>query len=254
MHTCRNYIHDIEEFAEFLFERQPDGVELSDVTHVLLRSFLASISGKNKKSTQARKLSSLKTFFKFLVQVDVLEQNPAHALQTPRREKYLPRHMTVDEVFAFLNIIPADTLLHVRDRAMLEVLYSSGVRVSEMVGLNRVDCDVAQGFLRVTGKGNKQRIVPLGRTARECLEQYLQKTATMLQRAGSGPADTRPVFLNVRGGRLTARSVARIVDKYVLQCGMKHKMSPHAIRHTFATHMLGAGADLRAIQELLGHV
>jgi integrase/recombinase XerC len=162
--------------------------------------------------------------------------------------------MSVDEVFALLDAVPDDTVLLARDRAMLEVLYSTGVRVSELVGLSRDGIDRERACLRVMGKGRRERIVPIGAKALCSLERYAAMSEHLCRKHyGDAPARLVPLFLNNRGGRLTARSVARVVDRHIVRCGLAHKMSPHALRHSFATHMLNAGADLRAIQELLGH-
>ncbi len=254
-HTCRNYLTDLWEFDAFLREDHRGMVShVDEINSLTIRAYLAFLSKKNKKRTQARKLSSLKTFFTYLVREQILADNPAQPVRTPKTEKHLPRHMSVDEVFAFLDSVPCETMLQARDKAILEVLYSSGIRVSELVGLSRGGIERAESVIRVLGKGGKERVVPVGDKALSSLEHYLEQSEPFCRkRYPDIPADRVPVFLNNRGGRLTARSVARIVDKYVLQCGLLHKMSPHAIRHSFATHMLNAGADLRAIQEMLGH-
>lgn len=254
-HTRRNYLQDMHEFAAFLeagAADEPGGITAVD--SLAIRAYLSRIAKKNKRTSQARKLSCLKSFFRFLVREGVLEHNPAQAIRTPRLERSLPRHMTVDQIFALLDAVPVATLSECRDRALLEVLYSTGIRVSELVGLNRHSLDLAAGALQVFGKGRRERLVPIGVKAAESLRQYLARSADLAATVSSAQGRQQaPVFLNARGGRLTARSVARIVDKYILRCGMHLRMSPHAIRHSFATHLLNAGADLRAIQELLGH-
>jgi len=251
-HTHRNYVSDIREFAEFVRER---GFAANDspasLNSFVIRAYLANIAKKNKRSSQARKLSCLRSFFKFLVRCRVIEHNPARSVKTPRSERVLPRHLTVDQMFALLDSVPVETLSQCRDRAILEVLYSTGIRVSELVGMNRETINPGAGMLRVMGKGRKERLVPIGRHASARLQEYLSRSSS-----NAAPAADRkgtPVFLNQRGGRLSARSVARIVDKYILRCGLHHRISPHALRHSCATHMLNAGADLRAIQEMLGH-
>ncbi|MEI6126673.1 MAG: tyrosine recombinase XerC [Pseudomonadota bacterium] len=251
-HTCRNYLHDLWEFNEFLREGRSDKVAgACDIGNLTIRSYLAGLSKKNRKTSQARKLSCLKSFFKFLVREGVLTGNPAQSVRTPRLEKYLPRHMTVDQMFALLDSVPDETVADFRDKAILEVLYSTGVRVSELTGLNRDELEPGSGILRVIGKRRKERLVPIGAKAAGSLERYVRKSAEQARQHYAGhPA---PLFLNKSGGRLTTRSVARIVDKYILACGLQQKMSPHALRHSFATHLLNAGADLRAIQEFLGH-
>ncbi len=256
VHTCRNYLHDIREFQHFLQERYGDSLhEAADIGSMMVRAYLADLSKKNRKSSQARKLSSLKTFFRYLVREGVLTGNPAEAIRTPKAGKHLPRHMTVDEVFALLDAVPAETTLEHRDKAVLELLYSSGIRVSELVNVNRGDIDFEGGFVRVLGKGRKERVVPVGGAALSAVDRYFSASAdTVEKQYAAVHGGVVPAFLNNRGGRLTVRSVARIVDKYVLRCGLQHRMSPHALRHTFASHMLNAGADLRSIQEMLGHV
>lgn len=252
-HTCRAYLHDLEAFSRFLEESCRDRVAaLSDITVLVLRSYLARLAGRHRKSTQTRTLACLKSFFRFLEREERIAENPARHIRTPRPESRLPRHMSVDEVFALLDGMPGDSVAQQRDRAIMETLYSSGLRVSELVGMDRRDVDVAGGNVRVMGKGARERMVPVGRRALAVLTTYLEHTRKQACRRYA-EAGRAPVFLNNRGGRLTARSVGRIVDRCVLACGMHHKMSPHALRHSFATHMLNAGADLRAIQEFLGH-
>lgn len=255
-HTCRSYLHDVMAFDRFLSDTRSDNIsDVQDLGSSEIRAYLAVLAKRNRKSTQARKLSSLKTFFRFLFREKRVTADPAQDIASPKLEKYLPRHMTVDEAFAFLDSIPDKTLLEARDKAMIELFYSAGIRVSELVGLDVGSLDLKSGLVRVFGKGRRERIVPVGEKAVFSLEKYLDKSRTVRSRQYAGiPETARPVFLNHRGGRITARSVARIVDKYVLKCGLQKKLSPHAIRHSFATHMLNAGADLRAIQELLGHV
>ena len=256
VHTCRNYLRDVREFDGFLSEHRQlfTQRDIGRIGHLEIRAYLATIAKHNKKASQARKLSSLKAFFKFLVREGVLSHSPAQSVTAPKIEQYLPRHMTVDEAFILLDSIPVDTTLRARDRAMLEVLYSTGIRVSELVGLNDADLDLAAGIIKVLGKGAKERRVPIGAKALQYVELYLKKRPGLLEKQSPQNRGTGvPVFLNRFAGRISARSVARMLDKYVLTCGLRQRMSPHAIRHSFATHMLNAGADLRAIQELLGH-
>ena len=242
-------------FDSFLNEGYQGKItNIKDVNHLVIRAYLAFLSKKNKKTSQSRKLSCLKSFFRFLVREEVILNNPAQSVRTPKIEKHLPRHMTVDEVFSLLDSVPDDTIIQARDKAILEVLYSTGIRVSELVGMNRDELELYLGIIRVTGKGQKERIVPMGKKAIQCTENYLRKSETVCKKNYSNANVKKiPLFLNIRGGRLTSRSVARVIDKYILRCGLQQKISPHAIRHSFATHMLNAGADLRAIQEFLGH-
>jgi integrase/recombinase XerC len=253
-HTSRGYLHDLAEFDLFLQEKGYGAAGLADIDNFAVRAWLACLAKTNKKSSQARKLSSIKAFFRFLKQQGIIEHNPAQPVKTPRQDTYLPRHLSVDEMFAVLDSMPQDSMLQVRDRAILELLYSSGMRVSELVGLNRNGFELAEGSIKVFGKRRKERIVPVGKKSVACIERYIAASSDLCRTTyGDGVQKKLPLFLNRNGGRLTARSIARIVDRYTLQAGVLHKMSPHGVRHSFATHMLNAGADLRAIQELLGH-
>ena len=253
-HTSRGYLHDLTEFDLFLQDKGYAAAGLADIDNFAVRAWLACLARKNKKSSQARKLSSIKAFFRFLKQQGIIEHNPAQPVKTPRQDNYLPRHLSVDEMFAVLDSVPLDSLLQVRDRAILELLYSSGLRVSELVGLNRTGLELAAGSIKVFGKRRKERMVPVGKKAAACIERYIAESSVLCRTVyGNETQKKAPLFLNRNGGRLTARSIARIVDTYTLQAGVLHKMSPHGMRHSFATHMLNAGADLRAIQELLGH-
>jgi len=248
-HTRRNYVRDISEFAAFVRDNGFAEHGIAAVDGFAIRAYLAHIAKTNKRSSQARKLSCLRSFFRFLVRRRVIEYNPALSVKTPRPERPLPRHLTVDQMFGLLDSVPVQTTAQCRDRAILEVLYSTGIRVSELIGLNREGVDPGAGVIRVMGKGRKERVVPIGTQAAARLRDYLMRSAGDAAASASGT----PVFLNRSGTRLTARSVARIVDKYILRCGMHHRISPHDLRHSCATHLLNAGADLRAIQEMLGH-
>ncbi|MCX5907903.1 MAG: tyrosine-type recombinase/integrase, partial [Deltaproteobacteria bacterium] len=207
----------------------------------------------HKKSSMARKLAALRSFFRYLVEEGFLLQNPAEVVATPKQEKLLPNFLPVDEMFALLATPDSSTTWGARDLAILETLYSCGIRVSELVGLSDGDIDFSLGVLRVFGKGRKERIVPIGRKAVAVLGGYLPRRDQELASLNL-KRDRPPLFINVKGGRLTARSVARILEKYVRKSALLRKVSPHALRHTFATHLLDAGADLRSIQEMLGHV
>jgi len=258
--TCRSYRHDLEEFFTFLTESQPvgkararsdDPIEIDRVDGITIRGFLGYLHKRNKKTTIARKLSTLRSFFKFLVRRGVTEDNPAETILTPKQEKTIPNYLPVDEMFRLLDSIHSNSILDLRNRAIFETLYSCGIRVSELVGLNTSDVDFGQALIRVFGKGGKERIVPIGKKALGAITNYRQKLKE--KRKISSKLDG-PLFLNKNMGRLTARSVARILDKLVTACGLLTPVSPHTLRHTFATHMLDAGADLRVVQELLGHM
>jgi integrase/recombinase XerC len=242
-HTCRNYLRDLEQFESFL-----DGMAVEKVDRLVLRKYLSYLHRKNRKSSIARKLSTLRSFFKYLVREQIIPSNPAKPVSTPRVDKLLPTALSVDEAFRLMESpsrVKSARETEARDRALLELLYSSGIRVSELEGLNRNRLDLDLGIVRVMGKGRKERIVPVGAKAVEALAAYLEVR-------GQG-AEESPLFVNRRGGRLTTRSVARVVKKYARHSAIFRKISPHSLRHTFATHLLDAGADLREIQEMLGH-
>ncbi|MDD4457401.1 MAG: tyrosine recombinase XerC, partial [Syntrophotalea acetylenica] len=212
---------------------------------LLLRRYLARLHKRNCRTTIGRKLSAIRSFFRYLVRQGALQVNPAETVATPRRERYLPKVLTVDEMFALIQAAASDEPLTVRDRAILELFYSSGLRVGELAALDVGHVDLAEGLVRVRGKGDKERIVPVGRMARQALDRYLV--------ARGAPRQDHPLFLNYRGERLSARSIERNLKKWLLHAGILKDASPHALRHSFATHLLDGGADLRAIQELLGH-
>ncbi len=257
-HTCRSYRRDLEGFEDFLKSSglvlgAEGKIEIEKVNRIDIRKYLSFLHRKNRKSSIARKLSTLRSFFKYLVREQVIALNPAKSVSTPKVEKTLPTTLTVDEAFRLME--SPQTISEkssegsrekgLRDRAILELLYSSGLRVSELVGLNWNQLDLDLGIVRVMGKGRKERIVPVGAKAVRALEAYLEER-------GIQEAD-EPVFVNSLGGRLTARSVGRLMKKYARHSGIFRKASPHSLRHTFATHLLDAGADIREIQEMLGH-
>lgn len=258
-HTCRCYRRDLEEFEDFLkasrmYLTPTGGVEIEKVDRMAIRKYLSFLHRKNKKSSMARKISTLRSFFKYLVREQVILSNPAKSVSTPKVEKTLPTTLTVDEAFRLMESpksISKKTSLEgvkgkmLRDRAILELLYSSGLRVSELVGLNSNQLDLDLGIVRVMGKGRKERIVPVGVKAIEVLNAYLEERGML--------KGEEPIFVNSLGGRLTARSVGRLIKKYSRHSGIFRKISPHSLRHTFATHLLDAGADIREIQEMLGH-
>jgi len=256
-HTLRGYGADLEQFRRFLKEKKlaqgEDGEAAAEkIDHLAIRAFLSSLYRDRKKSSLGRKLAALRSFLKFLVQEGYLRRNPAEIVATPRPEKPLPNFMSVDEAFALMET-PDDSLTWgARDKAILETLYSTGIRVSELVALSEGDVDPTLGIVRVFGKGGKERIVPIGEKALAALKNYWEKRERLPRKSGEKTRKA-PIFINPRGGRLTARSVARILDKHLAGGGIWRKVSPHGLRHSFATHLLDAGADLRAIQELLGH-
>ena len=205
---------------------------------------------KNKKTTIARKLSAIRSFFKYLQKNGIISENPAELVLTPKQDKTIPVYLSVDEMFRLLDSIQTDSLLGLRNRAIFETLYSSGIRVSELAAMNFSDVDFSAATVQVSGKGNKQRIVPVGHKALAAIKAYRNR---LQQQAGLPSTNEGPLFLNRFRTRLSPRSIARILRKLVEAVGLLTPVSPHALRHTFATHMLDAGADLRAVQELLGH-
>lgn len=216
-----------------------------------IKSFLAFLGTQNySKSTIARKLATLRSFYKFCLRRGHVQAHPLAAIRTPKQEKRLPRFLELEDITRLLSTPDSTTLLGARDRAMLEVLFSTGVRVSELVDLNFADIDVTGHVIRVRGKGKKQRTTPIGPTAIAALQKYIE-----LRRADarSSSFDASALFVNKHGQRLSTRSVRRKLDKYLSQCGLDPSISPHTLRHSFATHMLNNGADLRSVQELLGH-
>jgi len=251
-HTVRNYISDIQQFGEFLKEGNIG--TFTTINQDDIRSYLARLyRRKVKKTTISRKLASVKTFFKFLLREGKIHSNPAEALQGPKSEKYLPAFLSVDEAIGLLGVKFASDVMGLRDKAMLEMLYSTGVRVGELTGMDVEDVDFSRSLVRVRGKGRKERIIPIGEPALRALEKYLEKRRAVVPDNQTGDKVHVPLFKNRQGTRLSSRSTARILDKYTRASGMGKKISPHVMRHTFATHLLDAGADLRAIQELLGH-
>lgn len=249
-HTLNAYRRDVQEFAHFLGERfgsqSPTQAHLQQIDTALLRGFLGRLGKTCRRSTLSRKMSALRTFFRFLVREGFVEASPADSLMSPRVEKYLPRTLSVDESCALMERTAGEDVLALRDRAILETIYSCGLRVGEAAGLDVGRVDLEERLVRVLGKGRKERVVPIGRKACEALVRYLEKR---------GPVQANePLFLNHRGGRLTPRSIERNLKKHLLHAGILSDATPHSLRHSFATHLLvEGGADLRAIQEMLGH-
>ena len=258
-HTLRNYMSDLMQFYDHLAPADAETgvrreVDVRQIDHITIREWLSSLHAAQKKKTSvARKLAALRTFFQFLVREGVVELNPAKLVSTPRLEKKLPVHLSVEDAIRFIETPDLETDLGRRDRAILELLYGTGVRVSELTKLDLGDVDFKEKLIRVTGKRRKQRIVPFGDPALHALMNYLTVRNTFLRNAPPDERDSQAVFLNYQGTRITTRSVGRMVDKYIAICAGIHNISPHALRHSFATHLLDSGADLRDIQELLGH-
>lgn len=250
-HTMRAYTRDLLGFREYLEEQ---GITLpEEVKRRHIRGYLATQhQAQNKASTLMRKLSSLRSFFRYLMRNEILEHNPLDSITNPKLPQTLPRFLSLGEVNELLEAPSDRTALGSRDRAILELLYATGIRVSELVSLDLRDLE-PWGFVKVLGKRRKERIVPVGAPALAALERYYLFRSQLLAKAKDTPAAPQALLLNYKGGRLTTRSVRRIVDKYVLEVATRCRISPHDLRHTFATHLLESGADLRGIQELLGH-
>ena len=241
-HTIRAYLADCRQFLAVA-----GGGGVAAVQAETIRHWLRTLDGAAERSSIARKLAAVRGLFRFLADDGRLRADPTVGIATPRTRRRLPVHLTLDDVDRLLAAPRADTLAGRRDRAIFELLYSSGLRVSELTGLDWDHLDPDAGLVRVLGKGRKERVVPVGRHALRALDAYRAACVAAGQRRSG------PMFRNVRGGRLTARSVARLMERHVVASGTAAKATPHSLRHTFATHLLGAGADLRAIQELLGH-
>ncbi len=287
-HTILNYSNDLDQFIAYL---SPPGIQtpgIRAITHLMIREYVGHMHEQGlEKSSVARKLAALRSFFKYCVREGLLKENPARLVSTPKLPKRIPSVLSAEEMNGFLNHLalmnpratsggslpPAPSakpaakptakpsselpapegLLLRRDRALLELLYAAGLRVSELTSLNLEDMDQRERILRVRGKGSKERIVPYGAKAQEALEKYWPVRSKLLRDAGLAPTGKDAVFLNYAGRRLTQRSVGRIVKKYVKLVNVNWDLHPHSLRHAFATHLLADGADLRAIQELLGH-
>jgi integrase/recombinase XerC len=257
--TVRAYRSDLDRFADFWereFAHEPASrTALGKLDPLSVRSYLASLHrGKLANRSLARHLSTLRAFFRWACREGHLEKSPAKGLPSPRVPKTLPRAMSLPDTERLLAADSEETFVPERERALFELLYATGLRVSEAAGLDLEDVDFSERLVRVTGKGSRERIVPFGETAGDALRAYLPSRAALRHRAG-GPArgTDEPLFVNARGGRLTPRSMARLLKRRLRAAGLPAEISPHALRHTFATHLLQAGADLRAIQELLGH-
>ena len=256
-HTLRNYESDLRQFFDYLAPLaagQRSAPAIGEIDHLTIREWLSTLhSDRKKKTSIARKLATLRTFFQFLVREEVIEANPAKLVATPRKEKKLPVHLSIEDAIRFIETPDAETDFGKRDRAILELLYATGIRVSELVGINLRDIDFKNHLVRVFGKRRKERIVPFGEPAGNALQDYLSVRETFLMNAPASRRDAQPLILNYQGTRMTTRSVGRLVEKYIRRCAGIHHISPHALRHSFATHLLDSGADLRDIQELLGH-
>lgn len=258
-HTLRAYRHNLEELAAYVAgdpswarnaPQRWTGLAVEQIDELAIRSFLGYLHDRNQKTTIARKMAAIRSFFRFLLKHGLAVENPALVLHTPKHGKAIPVYLPVDDMFRLLDSIKPEGVLGYRNRAILETLYSTGVRVSELAGLNMRDIDAQSGIMRVLGKGGKERQVPIGRRAIDAITDYRNLLGEQINQDDDGRS---AIFLNKDRGRLSTRSIARVVDKMARACGIAVPVSPHALRHSYATHMLDAGADLRAVQELLGH-
>jgi integrase/recombinase XerC len=251
-HTVNGYLRDIREFISFIGK----DTEVAAVDALMIRAYIYRLKTRLQSSSVARKLSALRTFFRFLVREKVIGLDPVAAVSRPKQGKYIPNFLSVDEVFILLVAPGAQDAFAARDQAILELLYSTGMRVAELVSCDMAALDFERGMVRVRGKGNRERLIPMGRPAIEALQAYIAGerapiAAALRQRAAAGHHDA--LFLSGRGTRLTTRSVERFVKMYARRCGITTVVTPHVLRHSFATHLLEMGADLRSVQELLGH-
>lgn len=249
--TIKSYREDLEALSGFLSERHGTAVSPGEITTLDLRGYVASITEQNyAKTTVARRLASMRSFFRFGQREGWTTANPAKPLRNPRKSRALPHFLSSSELERLLSAPPADKPMGLRDRAILEVLYSAGLRVSELVGLNDGDVDLKSGIVRVRGKGKKERLAPVGSYAIKALRLWLRVRRV----SGKEPAGLlTPVFVNKSGRRLTTRSVGRLLEKHLAAAGLDRRTTPHTLRHSFATHLLDSGADIRSVQELLGH-
>ena len=270
-HTLKCYSTDLQQYVEFLNTEQAGSTaahsyesggaatavameiraEILSVTAATIREFLVVLHNRNySRATTARKLATLRSFYKFLVRRGYLQSSPVAVIRTPKQEKRLPKFLEAEQIDALFEAPDRSTLLGLRDWAMLEVMYSTGVRVSELVGLDIADVDFDEAILHIRGKGRRERLAPAGQQAMDAIKQYLAKRG---QPKPGESFDQQALFINKSGQRLSTRSVRRKLDKYLAQANLDPSISPHTLRHTFATHMLNRGADLRSVQELLGH-
>lgn len=259
-HTVRAYGGDLRQFLDYLAEeqgRKPRDVDPASIDRTAIRSFLGSpLVRSRSRATAARKLAAVRTFVRFLCREGLIDSDPGSLIATPKREVRMPAHLSEQEMETLLAGPSGEDMLGRRDRAMLELFYASGLRLSELAGLDLEDVNLSARMTRVMGKGGKPRIVPFNKSAASAIRAYLKDREWLTRRqteASSRRTKRDPLFVNYRGARLTVRSIDRLVRRYAVASGSRAGISPHALRHSFATHLLQRGADLRAIQELLGH-
>lgn len=251
--TIKNYAADIELFITFIAERNGEGFTWESIKVLDIRSYLAHMNTKKyARTTIARRISALRSFYKYLLRENIVKQNPFAKVRTPKLEKHLPTFLEETEINGLLDLPDSSTASGMRDRTILELLYATGCRVSELANLTVNNMDLRSRYVLLQGKGNKERIVPIGRACKDAVERYLNNGRVELA-AKNKKGATNILLLNKSGGPLTDRSIRRMLDKYIKILAIQKNVSPHTIRHTFATHLLNHGADLRVVQELLGH-
>ena len=252
INTIRAYTRDLEEFFSFLHSTDAS-VPAPEVTHLLIRQFIGHLHRiGNKRSSSSRKLATLRSFYRYLHREGLVDKNPARMVRTPRLEQRTPRVLSEEEMLVLLEVPDRSDAKGLRDSAMLELLYATGIRVSELTGLNIGDFQFSQRLVMVRGKGRKERLIPFSERAERVIRAYRPVRAILLRKSSS-PSDPEAFFLNLRGGRITPRSIQRMVRGYVTLAAASMDVHPHTFRHSFATHLLRRGADLRSIQEMLGH-
>jgi len=252
-HTVRSYTRDLEEFLSFLGVEDKSGPDLAEIDHITIRDFLVHLQIRgNSKSSTARKLATLRSFFRFLHQREISDSNPARLVKTPKTPIRNPRFLKVSEIDQILDLPDLKKPKGCRDKAILELLYGTGIRVSELTGLDVGHCSLSERLIRVLGKGNKERLVPFGKRAKTAIEEYLPVRQSILRKSKCRK-DPEALFVNLRGSRITPRSIQRLLSQYINEGALLLDVHPHLFRHSFATHLLNRGADIRSIQELLGH-
>ncbi|NLD35249.1 MAG: tyrosine recombinase XerC [Desulfatiglans sp.] len=253
--TVRSYRADLEHFFNYLKKKENSGeIDLNLVDFHVIRAYLGGLFKGYKKTTISRRLSAVRTFFLFLEKNNLNDSNPAAEISAPKQGKYIPGYLNIDDMFMLLDSPEPLTSNEVRNQAIMELLYSCGIRVSELTGLNLSDIDFKERLVRVIGKGDKERIVPVGKKALSAVEKYVDQTQVVRQKEiNSTKSFVNPLFLNKNGGRLSSRSVSTIIKDFVRRYNLADNITPHSFRHTYATHLLDGGADLRSVQELLGH-
>jgi len=249
-HTVDSYELDLSDFVKFLADENGTLPPIEDVDHLTIRSYLANLQERHlARSTVVRRLSSLRSFYKYLCRHGYLDTDPTSALSSPKIQRRLPEFLEISEVELLLSAPDRNDIIGLRDQAILELLYTTGMRVSELLSLNLPDIDMVNAIVKVRGKGKKERIIPIGGPAMSALNEYIKRRDEL-----AGDKSIQAIFLSERGNRIPdSKSIGRRITKYAQSVGIKKKITPHTFRHTFATHLLNAGADLRSVQELLGH-